>query len=394
MPTHLAAPAIVASLALLSSCAPAARPTPPAPSAATAPTGASAPAAASVNYADPQRWLCLPGRDDACARDLSATDVHADGKREIEHPPPPADTKVDCFYVYPTVDIDLTPGNHERFDDLEPMAGAAVAQAARFRQVCAIYAPLYRQVTIGTYLHPDTLEEHLAIAFSDVESAFGQFLAARDRGRPLVLLGHSQGAEMIVRLLKRFFDADAALRARLLVAMPIGGEVEVPAGKVAGATFANLPLCTKPDETACVVAYRSHEAGSVVAPGREAPRPGNVTACVNPAGLGDAALHPLARAYLPLGRRGRRWMRGASDIETPFVELEGFYAAQCVEGPGGYRYLAVSLVNTPGDTRTNPVDYGSLPLHKVLGLHVLDLQLPQGDLLNLVARRAAAVTPR
>ena len=387
MPARPAAPAILAVVALLSSvllpaCVPPPRPVPAHPDV--------------THYVDPRSWLCLPGRQDACASDLTATELHPDGSRTVERRPAAADPKVDCFYVYPTVDLDLIPRNHDDFTDLEPMTDAVVAQAARFRETCAIYAPLYRQVTIGAYLHPDSLDARLAFAFSDVEAAFQQFLADRDRGRPLVLIGHSQGAEMVVRLLRKFFDSDPVMRARLLLALPIGGDVETAPGKSAGGTLANIPLCTKTDETACVVAYRSYEAGAPMASGRQAgPHhvPGNVAACVNPAGFSDGegnAKRVLSRAYFPVTKRTRHWVH-ADDVETPFVELGDFYAAQCVEGSDGYRYLAISLVGAGGDQRSSPVDFRAAPLRKYLGLHVLDLQLAQGDLVDLVARRAAAL---
>ena len=122
------------------------------------------------------------------------------------------------------------------------MSAVAASQAARFRETCAVYAPLYRQVTIGSYLHEDTLESRLAFAFSDVEAAFRAYLAKYNRGRPIVLIGHSQGADMVIRLLQRVFDGDPAIRARLVVAMPIGWDVEVAKGKTVGATFANIPV--------------------------------------------------------------------------------------------------------------------------------------------------------
>src|SRR5271170_1799716 len=115
-------------------------------------------------YDDPSAWLCLPGRDDACARDLSATVLHPDGTRTIERRAPAGDPKIDCFYVYPTVDLSLIPGNHDDFQDLTAMSAVAASQAARFRETCAVYAPLYRQVTIGSYFHEDTLESRLAFA--------------------------------------------------------------------------------------------------------------------------------------------------------------------------------------------------------------------------------------
>jgi hypothetical protein len=344
---------------------------------------------ADAGYANPASWLCLPDRTDTCAADLSATELRADGSRRVEPSvPPPRHPQADCFYVYPTVDLTLVPGNHEDFSDVRLIAAATVAQAARFRETCALYVPLYRQATMGTFVGaPDQLEQRLAIAFSDIEAAFEQYLAVHDRGRPLVLLGHSQGAQMITRLVRRFFDHDPRMRARLLVALIIGGDVEVPRGRAVGATFDNVPLCTRVDETGCVVAYRSHEDGAPVSPGRNLPAAGNETACVNPADVTTPDRRPFAGAYVPINGRLRDIMRGLAGIETPFVDIPDFYAGRCVDRPDGYRYLAVSLMKRPGDVRKSPVDLGALPFRGLLGLHLVDYQLPQRDLLSIVARR-------
>jgi len=331
----------LASLALSCGKAPAAGPavtaTAAAPGAAIADGGAPGPAA--TRYADPSAWLCLPGREDACAGDLSATVLHADGSRTIERSEASRDPKIDCFYVYPTVDVSPEPGNHEDFRDVSAIASATLAQAGRLRQACALYVPFYRQVTIGSYFHPDSLEPRLALAFSDVEAAFREYLARYNHGRPIVLVGHSQGGDMTVRLLQRFFDHDAELQARLVLGLPIGWEVFVPRGKTRGATFENLPLCTSPTEAGCVVTYRSYEAGSNPHGGDHAPHEGNVSVCVNPAAVGSDGLTSFSRSYLRLGGSAQRYLH-LDGIETPFVEFDGFYQGQCADGPNGCGWSA------------------------------------------------------
>jgi hypothetical protein len=197
---------------------------------------------------------------------------------------------------------------------------------------------------------------------------------------------------MVVRLLETFFDHDADPRSRLVLALPIGWYVDVPRGKTTGGTFENVPVCTSPDEAGCVVAYRTYEAGASprVPAGDHGARAGDVNVCVNPAAVGSDALAPLSRAYLRVSDISRRYLH-TEGIDTPFVELPGFYQGQCVEGGDakGFRYLAISTV--AGDARSNPVTYQRLPLYKYVGLHVLDLQLPQGDVVDLVTRHAAAL---
>jgi hypothetical protein len=204
----------------------------------------------------------------------------------------------------------------------------------------------------------------------------------------VVLIGHSQGAEMTTRLLKRFFDDDAKMRERLLLALPIGGHVEVAKGSTTGGTFKNVPMCSRPDETGCVVGYRSYlEAFEPKTIAAEVPQPGYETVCVNPAELDAGAGHPFSRTFFPLTDDVRRWLRGVDGITTPFVMLRDFYTGHCLERPDGFRYLAVSAAPAAFDERVSPVDLSTRLLRGQLGLHILDFQFAQGDLVDLVARR-------
>jgi len=368
----------------------------PAPAAPPPPPDLASPFTgyASAHYQDGAAWLCLPGRSDACAASLEATDLLPDGSRVVvpEAAPLPAAEKVDCFYVYPTVDLRLAPANHTSFSDLGPMTRTTIAQAAHFRGVCRLFVPLYRQATIGTYLRaPEVRDRYLAVAESDVVDAFVHYMATYNGGRKIVLIGHSQGAEMVARLLSRLFDDDPAMREKLLLALPIGGQLDVVSGQTTGGTFKHIPVCARPGETGCVVGYRSFVAGTTVPPEDHPPPPGHERVCVNPAELDGGEGRPFSRAYFPNVTDVPFRVTQDLKITTPFAVLRDFYKGTCVSGPAGLRYLAVSAAPGPGDVRENPVNFASRWLRGRLGLHILDLQFPQGDLLDLVARRAAAL---
>jgi hypothetical protein len=108
---------------------------------------------ASTLYSRPWMWLCSPDdAKDPCHGDLSATELRSDGSRVVEPDVEgPAKAEVDCFYVYPTVDLSLAAGNHDDIRDTKGIVSTTVAQAAHFREACSLYVPLYRQVTIGSY---------------------------------------------------------------------------------------------------------------------------------------------------------------------------------------------------------------------------------------------------
>jgi hypothetical protein len=118
---------------------------------------------------------------------------HADGSRTVESHAPARDSAVDCFYIYPTVDLSIIPGNHVDFSDLSKIRATAAAQIARFSEVCNVYAPLYRQATIATYFSTKGDQQHFFdVAYSDIAAAFDAYRERFDRGHRIVIIGHSQ----------------------------------------------------------------------------------------------------------------------------------------------------------------------------------------------------------
>jgi hypothetical protein len=357
---------------------------------------ARTPASTAPQYDRAEAWLCRPDLPhDPCRDDLDATEVRPDGARVVRPFAPAVRPLADCFYVYPTVDMEVSPGNHDDFADTSRMREFTRAQVARFGSACRLFVPLYRQMTIGTYIAtPEEHQRRFEVAFSDVLAAFRHYLSHFDDGRGIVLLGHSQGAQMVERLLQRLFDDDAAMRSRLVVAMPIGGDVDVAAGSTRGGTFHNLPLCTGVDELGCVVAYATYAPEGLKHPWPGPPPPGRRTACVNPAAPGGSARARLSGTVFTTRSRFRDNMPGSNLATTPFVVMPDYYTAWCVDRPDGFSYLAVVPDPRPGDARASPIDFNAAiwreQLGRIqLGLHILDFQFTQDDLVHLVARKAA-----
>jgi hypothetical protein len=353
-------------------------------------------------YGRPEGWVCRPDLPtDPCREDLDATLLRPDGTQAPLPHVAAARPLADCFYVYPTVDFSAAPGNHTDVTDNAKIVEVTHAQAARFTSVCRMFVPLYRQMTISSYLAPkEQYAEYFERAYQDVLTAFRYYQAHFDVGRGIVLLGHSQGAQMVSRLMQEVFDGDPATRARLLVGMPIGGDVDVATGSLKGGTFRNIPLCSSAGELGCVVAYATHVPESVAHPWPRPPRDGRSTACVNPAALGQPTTKArLAGAVFPTRSRFRDVMPGSDWAKTPFIELRDYYSAWCVERPDGFRYLTVAAEPDAGDTRKGPIDlkrrqWRELVAGYQLGLHVLDYQFAQEDLIKLVERKAAAFAER
>ena len=85
------------------------------------------------------------------------------------------------------------------------------------------------------------------VSYASLLSAWKDYLAHDNDGRPIIFIGHSQGAAMLIKLIASQVDPNPALRARTVVAILAGGNVTVPATKTVGATFKHLPLCTTAD---------------------------------------------------------------------------------------------------------------------------------------------------
>lgn len=355
----------------------------------------------SEAYTEDARWLCKPGlADDVCARDLDATAVAADGSTEVIEHEPADDPPVDCFYVYPTTSRDEGANS-----DFEPAENSEIVtaynQVARLTATCRVFAPVYRQLTLASISGGAEAAEGAdprAVAYGDVVDAFKHYVATESDGRGFVLLGHSQGAGMLTRLITDEIDDEPLLRDRLVAAYLLGTTVQVPEGEVVGGTFANVPLCEARDQTGCLVTWSSYRSTSPPVAGSFFGRDGDGTraACVNPADLdgGPATLQPYFLLTPPegslLGGTGAvQPFADASrtdEITTPWVTYPDFVEGACVS-EGGYSYLSLTVADDPDDPRTDDIGGDLTP---EWGMHLVDANVAMGDIVDLVASQAEA----
>jgi Protein of unknown function (DUF3089) len=363
----------------------------------------STPAAkpAKNDYSDGKAWLCRPGRQDACAVDLTTTVVAADGKLKQEKWAANPKAPIDCFYVYPTVSTDPTP-NSDMNAGPEEMA-VIRAQFARFGSECRVYAPLYRQVTLtalraGIAGRPMTGVDR-ALGYNDVVDAWKYYLEHDNQGRGVVLIGHSQGSGVLTQLIRNEIDGKPVQK-QIVSALLLGTNLAVPKGKDVGGAFQQIPLCRSASQTGCAISYVTFRA--------DVPPPANsrfgrvqnkdmVATCTNPAALtgGSGELH----AYLASRGRGngsslepKPWVTPARPINTPFVSVPGLLTAECVSNEKG-SYLAVTVRGNPADPRTDDIVGDVVVAGQVQadwGLHLIDVQVAMGNLIDIVRQQSKA----
>jgi Protein of unknown function (DUF3089) len=358
----------------------------------------------SNNYADAKTWLCrpdLPREQNACAIDNTTTVVATSGTftREAWQADPKA--SVDCFYVYPTVSTDPTPTSDMIADPAE--RNVIRQQFARFGSVCRQFAPLYRQVTLVGLRRAlgsgGRASFEQGVQYDDVRDAWNYYLEHENRGRGVVLVAHSQGSFILTELIRREIDGKP-VQSRLVSAILLGTTLAVPKGKDVGGAFQHVPLCHSASQTGCVITYASFR--STIPPpantlfGKVA-GPDMVAACTNPAALsgGSGTLH----AYLSKDGTSivgntppKPWVTPEKPVETPFVSLPGLLTAQCATNENA-TYLEVTVHGDPAGPRTSDIVgdlNGANGPQPNWGLHLIDVNLGMGNLIDIVRAQAKA----
>ena len=339
-------------------------------------------------YVDDAVWLCRGGEasDDICERDLDATAVFADGTTEPRPHDRAPDPVADCFYVYPTVSQDEAPSS-----DLVPSEAdeinTTLAQAARLTGACRVFAPVYRQVTIGALFGAyEADESNRVLAYDDVVDAFRHFVANDSGGRPFVLVGHSQGAGILSRMISDEIDGEPGLRDRLVSAILLGTSV-------APDQYDTIPTCATSTDVHCVVSYSSFRDTAPPPPGAFfGSVDGAPAVCVNPVDPAGGAATSSPYFSL-LGFDGTVSTAVAYDpeatpaeIPTAWVTYPDMVTVDCVD-EGTFGYLELSVTTEAGPRRD---DIGG-DLTPEWGMHLVDANVAMGDLVTLVGQQSAAL---
>ncbi len=197
-------------------------------------------------YADPALWYSRPGMS---GQDPSRWQP-AGGK------PATAPPRFAVFFIHPTSYLERAQWNAP-IDDAESRKRARLflrGMASPFASAAEIWAPRYRQATLGAMLvHQREATRATDLAYGDVAQAFDAFLAKTDPSEPIVLAGHSQGALHLIRLLREKI-AGTPLQSRIAAAYVIGWPISLAHDLPA----LGLPACTKPHQAACIMSWSSY----------------------------------------------------------------------------------------------------------------------------------------
>ena len=204
-------------------------------------TAAAEPADSVLDYSDPSNWSYW---------------AEGEGK------------KADLFLLCPVVDLGEagnTNADVTNEDTRASFTGALNMELGIYNDVCTVYAPYYRQVTMPVYdMEPAEADPFFEMAYQDVRAAFLYYMENCDPSRPLILAGFSQGADMSIRLMEEFFG-DEQYASRLVADYAIGWRVT----EEDVANYPHLKMAQAEDDTGVIIAFNSESedtTGSLLVP--------------------------------------------------------------------------------------------------------------------------------
>ncbi len=174
--------------------------------------------------------------------------------------PSEGDPPTHAFYVYPTT----YPGPtwNSDLDNRETRLGADAVvrgQASVLNDCCSVYAPYYRQAASAAVMDWNNGAKAYDFAYRDVLLAFERFRQVTN-GEPFLLMGHSQGAFHLQRLITEEI-IPRGLSEQLIAAYIIG--ISLPQGLI-DAQWDPLSVCASPDQTGCIMTWVTFGPGADV----------------------------------------------------------------------------------------------------------------------------------
>lgn len=219
----------------------------------------------SPDYSIPEAWAAAYNAKDPA--DIHVKNPIHPRANEKEEPFQNQDNnKADCFFLPPTTFYNSKYWNSPWNDSFAVYIhdeAILTQQASIFNHAARIYSPRYRQMTGFAYFTPES-KKHRAIeaadlAYSDIKRAFEYYLENwnKDRSRPIILAGHSQGAEYVLRLVRDYFQKGMPLHKNLIAAYAVG----MPVYQKYLDEW-KIKACSHPKDVNCIISWQSYIQGS------------------------------------------------------------------------------------------------------------------------------------
>ncbi len=204
------------------------------------------------DYSQLSYWAAHPDKEDPA--DLTPKGLSSVDQDEL---------LADVFFVHPTI-YTKKPNEGQWNASLSDEklnkkvdGGTIQYQASAFNQAGKVYAPRYRQAHLTAYFKADstTASKVFDLAYQDVKSAFQYYLDHHRNGRPFIIASHSQGTTHTTRLIKEMIDGKSLaddMIAAYLVGMPVPKSL-----------YKNLEPCQAPNDTGCLISWRTYKKGFI-----------------------------------------------------------------------------------------------------------------------------------
>ena len=222
-----------------------------------------------------------PGVTDSSKSNQDVTDYSIAG-HWLSLPNSP-DKAVDVFYLYPTSWQKISPdeSNICKIDNpimLKYSLLALLRQATAFSPSANIYAPYYRQMDIASRVGMTSDQQEAvvgAIPTGDAVAAFDYYIKHYNHGRPFILAGHSQGANITANILSGYMKEHPEVYVRMIAAYVIG--YSITSQYLAKNPY--LKFAEGPNDTGVIISFNT-EAPDVVPGTNPVTLPGGIA--INP----------------------------------------------------------------------------------------------------------------
>lgn len=164
------------------------------------------------------------------------------------------DAAADVFYIISTEtgDYKLSTGETCHYADTHndsvraPLYGEMLGVDTLLSGRLNYYSPYYRQCSLQSFENDSVAAIRMPLALDDVRQAFAYYLAHYNHGRPFILAGFSQGAHIMMELLK---EMDEDTFQRMIAAYAIGIAVTE--------THPHIVAAKGADDTGVTICYNS-----------------------------------------------------------------------------------------------------------------------------------------